>query len=815
MPDKSRTLFPIPVEFYDGELPSSAKLNGLSKQAKQGLSIVEYALGDIWNQGGDAFLAGLADTRLLIPNIGRYLGSTRYLSPRIPHLPYIQEYTHFVEGGGVREFQLSFPVHSASTFVWAGVANNSTPEISKENVTSAGQWYLNYKTGYIYSINFIPNGTTFTYQPGYFDDEGNEQLGIYGDLGPDTTWNVIPDLFADESYDFRGLKIESTAQADEYIIYLPPRTPLKDERQLDISPPKTHGYNTASFSERDSGSRHFFQDTTSSTASVASIYAEHYRYNLPRALTESANWQSGALLPDGYMYLYDEFGTGTIIEGLKFYAEAATNPRTWKLVVKGANLTTWLSTAQGSSAYTTSRLEATDNHGYLMYPNNGLKLICVGSDISKSISSFTKQYLNHSHNNQGSLPTRMLKHSDLIGNLDPDSDYVGLSLDNDDHLQYLHRDGYTVSRSKNNGMLGPLFISDINGKESTIANSHGIYFGNISFGPNMSWDAINAAFRLNSPSNLSFQAQENAIIGTNDIQNNTARSFSEADSHLEVYAQGLQLGSGNYPLPNNAEPAYISFRVKEDENDSDNIKLGATTNGSLFLRAGGKTGLGEGGTLYSNRYKVGSYDDPNLGYADYPEYGPVRYMNVSPADFKYFETSSLWNSGALTNEYSQFLTYGDNTNDQPIEVVGRIGFYSDVSNSKQHALYYINLPWSDYMIVNVKLSIKYYDINVSRNTFVFGMGKQLTYQQGYSVIEERNASAIFNLTSTSWQNSVNVFNKSGGQYIVRHTQSNADGAATFLDAFTPVFYMRSPVINNSGGGLKFSGMQILYRVREI
>lgn len=822
--DKTRNTFPISVDFFEGELPSSAKLNGLAKQSKQGLSLVEYALGDLWNQSGDSFLTGLLDARLMIPNIARYIGAIKYLNPRVPNLPYIEEYSYTLTATS-HEFQLPFPVHSTSTFVWETQPSlNTTPETSIEDVTGPGQWYLNYKTGYVHSYTAVSANINLVYKPGYFDDEGVEQEGIRGDIGVDAGFNIIPDAFADPAYNFRGVKIEKLAEADSYKIYLPPRTPLVDSRMLSIMPPKNNGYNTEQGQADDPHVRKFYQTTASPTlAATTEPEAQHYRYNLPKVLTESASWQSGARLPDGFLYLYDEYGTGTILEGISFFAETAPSPRTWVVVAKGANLTTWLSSTQGASQYSTAALELSDTHptfhGYLLYPNNGLKLITVGSDISQAVSELVKTLVDREYN--GSDPTfkKLISHKDLIETFDPGGDYTASNLVNDDHPQYLHRDGYTVQRPASNMMLGPLVLSDINGGEGTLSNSHELVFGNVFFGPRINWDANNSALKVTS----GVGSNKNIILDISGF-GSSIRSFANADSYLDIFAQGIQLGTGDYSGVNNSEPVYINFRTQENETHPENVQLGATTGGDIFLRAGDKTGLGEGGLLYCNRYKVGQYEDSLLGYSGHPEYGPVRYLNVSPIDFKYFETSSSWTSGtsrarAYPNGFNKigYYGYGNSSTDQIISIIGEVGYAASGdqgSNVKQHALYYINLPWSDYMIVDVRMSIEFNDSITSRNAFVFGMGSQPTLNYfNYNVEEEVNASSILSLSSTSIQGPFYVFGNANtsGDYIMRVQQSGPAGN----DAKVPVFYMRSPSVNTAGGGMRFAGVQILYRVREI
>src|SRR5574343_1231291 len=94
MSDKLRTCFPVSVTFSDGELPTGAKLRGLSRQAKNSASIFEYAIGDLWNQSGDALVGQDTTNAVMIPSLARYLGATKNTNPYVPYLPLWNSYTH-------------------------------------------------------------------------------------------------------------------------------------------------------------------------------------------------------------------------------------------------------------------------------------------------------------------------------------------------------------------------------------------------------------------------------------------------------------------------------------------------------------------------------------------------------------------------------------------------------------------------------------------------------------------------------------------------------------------------------------------------
>lgn len=456
MADKQRRTFPVAVRFFDGELPTAAKFNAIANQSRQGLNILEYSVGDIWNQGGDAFLFDKEEAQLQITNIGRLLGKSANLNPYIPSLPNIGEYTYlFTNDAGNFEATLTFPPHGTTpNYVWTNSTNSSTPKATKEEVLAANDWWIDTSTGQIYSYTIIASNWTLTYCPivsGSSYDEG--------------TFNVIPDPDTDASYAFQSLKVESIS-GDNYYIYLPPRGPLAT-RTLTRSPID----DTSNYSSTPSSELRFWQ--ADSVEAETGTNGNHYRYNLPDILSSAT---TGTAIPDGFLYLWDPINK-TIIEGVSF-SIAETGNR-WKLTATGSTLTTAL---DDIPAYT--GLLSSNSHDNTYYPANGLSLIIVGTNITKTVTNLVKSFLNHSHSDSNSLPGIPVPHSKLTGLFEPvvsGVTYVNSQLDNDDHPQYFHRGGAQVARDRyNNAILGDVILGSIdstNNYQNTLNNSRAIYFG--------------------------------------------------------------------------------------------------------------------------------------------------------------------------------------------------------------------------------------------------------------------------------------------------------------------------------------------------
>lgn len=503
MADKARSLFPISITFSEGELPTAKKIAGIARQAKAGLSVVEYALGDLWNQSGDKLLqsAGVSAYALMIPNLARLVGYSKLLNPRVPDLSssplFIQEYTYSFAADTVGDYeaQLTFPVNVSSSFTWNGTGTPVAGSIQAniEDVQSTGQWYLDYATGFIHTYDPIAADWTLTYWP-----------DVYGEL-ESSGHNVIPDPDTDSSYAFQGVKIEyvnGTDNSQGYYIFLPPRGPL-DSTRLDRSaqdnihtPAHTNNFQTDPLM----GSRLFWQDD--SVDADTSSNAEHYRYLLPSIITD--NWSLSSALPQGMLYLWDPNNTGTIIEGVRFTAENAVTPRKYVLVATGTNLDSWLSTYGTAAGYSVANMQSS-SHAASLYPSAGLKLITVGSDITSAVNILMKNFMNHKHGDDNLFPTTLVNHSSLKGLFDKVDiqtfwmDWFGgvsfrydpSQLRYDDHPQYLHRSGTDwfvttflgVTRDKyNNGMFGDLmFLSTNSGSnhQNLLGDSKGILFGGI------------------------------------------------------------------------------------------------------------------------------------------------------------------------------------------------------------------------------------------------------------------------------------------------------------------------------------------------
>ena len=549
MADKFRTVFPIPVTLFAGEIPDYRKFNGISKQAKSGLGMLEAAIGDIWNQSGDAFLDTLStSSALMIPNLARVLGRNVSLSARLPSISSsIEEYT-FGCGAVAGKYKARLPfAPSGTTWSWGGgashpvIANRVTNRGDLVNLT---QWYIDTASGDIETYAPLDASWTFTYKP-----QANGDFSGY---------NIIPDLSTTGSYissGFGGIKICYTNGVDilaGYDIWLPPRLPCSV--LYSNGPDRTVSSNFSS--SPDSGTRKFWQDPAQ-PAPINATFAAHYRYNLPVSITTSwGSWVDD--LPAGMIYLWDYSGSKTIIEGVVF--RPSLGHETYKLWASGNALDQYIS--DNPTIYTPAMLLATGDHSAAQYPSNGLKLVVVAVSATTAIRTLASNFSSHNHHEDGPASAGAISHSYLTGleipgtiagvpQLTP-SHYAG-----DDHPQYLERHGFNAGRDHfNNSLLGDLHlastVSGVNAYNNLSGDSNKIVFGDATNGPFLRFNHSTSYLDIEVP----------LIAGTGGVEM-VGAGIGGADLQIELGSgvPGIYLSKGNIVLTDGSYK--VSTKTKE------------------------------------------------------------------------------------------------------------------------------------------------------------------------------------------------------------------------------------------------------------
>lgn len=507
MSDKMRPTYPISVTFGNGEQPSSTKLNAINDQAKNGLALIERAVGDPWNQSGDSLLI---DYPLRIPNLARVIGDQQHLNSRFPNpnmgdsdTVYIQQdLTEFV---GQTKILLDFKPEAGAT-INASVAAlenasaatyEAAPESLLTDVDLPAEWFLDTAEGILYLGAPLGSGggTTIEYEV--------VKTNLTSD-GPDEyAVNVVPPVDQISGH-WDGIKIVQRS-AGKYLLVLPPRRPtdqlatgLGKVPQIGISHPWD---NTTLVG----GSKDYYwyiapgTDTNSwddpgqpKNATIrldanrfSFVQSARYRFQLSELLEDFiVNGAAGASLPSGALYLWDNTNK-TTIEGLTFripeandlYGASWGSRPGWVIQVEGSTL---------DSIF--SGFTSTDNTDDPADYKSRFSMITAGNSLASAIDNIRYHQLTQLHN--PSCLSKPIDHGSLK-NTQPVEGTRGYSAlptpyrSGDDHAGYLSREGSTATGTLtrdvyNNAMMGDfLLASTTSGSnyQNQTADSQRVVFG--------------------------------------------------------------------------------------------------------------------------------------------------------------------------------------------------------------------------------------------------------------------------------------------------------------------------------------------------
>jgi len=789
--DKLRRTFPIAVTFSQGEVVAPTKMQGFSTETRNAFGIAEYAIGDIWNQAGDSFLrsAGVSTYALMIPNIARYLGSSKLSGPMIPYLDTTQVYSHKVVSSDVGQYEitLSLPAHSLSSFSWSGTSTPSNTPTTRGLMTGLTDWSIDDSTGRVYTNLPAQADWVLTYTP-----------AACGDLSANSTFNIIPDPAQEVSYSFASCKIAYKNNVDNsagYIIFLPPRGPLDSTRFLDRSPQSPYDASSNTYNMQTDPTSAYttfwqhFDDSGTPVQAATGDNGEHYRYRLPKVITD--NWTFESVLPAGMLYLWDSAGTGTILDGVTFYAEDSSlspvAPRKYVLVASGAALDAWCTSNVGV-AYPADALTSRDTHTPVYYPSTGLKLITIGTSIGDTLSALTKAFLDHDHSDlNGTFPSKPIDHASLKDNFYPQemAGLLGIATDvwtrpailNDHHPQYLHRGGYNAAERDRfcNGMLGDIFFLSVNSADNhqnLLGYSYGLRFGDSTNGTRMLYDPI---------------------------------------------YQGLLL------YGNNSTKKTINFY---DSTSGKGARIAPVfgTNGAISIEDRSITmGEGRGGIIQANQHYAGHYN--------HSTYGDSGSTGISPGGWG---KPRLWHISA--NDFSVYnggINEGDSRaiDSKEVEILSSYGgaavMMKKTGATQTQAFAYIKIPFVRYLIVNMKMALKSVEgFNVGDLSITLGRENYLDASRPSSEIDvykdlcrdpigaPADFSYRFAGESTAWQRTDShlLFNPEDPVYITGLAEINSD-----LDTVDP-YDLKAPFIHfesqAGAGDFYLAHIYVVYRIWE-
>ena len=450
MADKFRKTFPIRITFADGEQPTSNKLTAIAEQARNGQRLIERALGDVWGQSGDSLLI---DHPAQIPNVARIIGEAKYLNPAYFAMDrtfvYREEMTaRFVgQNEGMLRFRPLAYVGGSSFFA-------NPPETNEYDVVSLNQWWMDTETGRwrAYTPISVPAFVWYT-------------------VDPPNTWvmsqKTVPGVIPDPRQDtFTSCRIEKSGS--KYYLHLPPRTPLTFDgnETPPLYPVQTPGEELYNIDHSVQDPPSLFGYGVGPIAALTGVGSDFYRYALP---LEIQGLSPGDVIPDGYIYLWDQDGN-TVIEDITFR-------------IPDASFDSYVLEVE-SSTYDFDA-KATTDELYTSYNDTELTLITCGAPIARSLQLQMQTFLSHSHSNSGSLEPAV-SHNNLEGVNPPNfwsehfyryPDYLVTwapsRWNNDVHTSLLSRVGSQIDSARvrdkfNNAMLGHLILAnaDTSGSES-------------------------------------------------------------------------------------------------------------------------------------------------------------------------------------------------------------------------------------------------------------------------------------------------------------------------------------------------------------
>lgn len=483
MSDKFRTTFVVPVSFAQGEQPTATKLNAVSTQARNGLAVLERAIGDMWNQSGDPVTAAYPNR---VTNLARALGDQALLNSKLP-LPDFTGTTsvrirqpiapHLGKSEIILDFKPendSILTASVQLLINNASASYTGPSVNtRDLVDTDTEWFVDTTKGTVHlgralHITQTTQYIEYTVLAANFPSDSVNSSGF----------SVIPNQ---TQLDWKGLKISSIS-ANKYFLTLPFRRPEATPLGLSKIPAVTN--NEAVIGTP--GTIRYFGPTTAGYAFTAGISnARFYRYSLPEvAMGMFIAPTAGTTIPSGTLYLWDTV-TNTIIDGVTFRIPdapmalfAAQVP--WVIQAEGATLDQVFS-GFASSASSETAADYTLGARFA--------LIGVGSSIAEAISQLRKEL---TEGDAALGPRRRPSHRDLTETQPAQggrhaTNFPPSFVDGDGHPHLLSRLGSRASATVaehrdrfNNGILGDLLLLSTDpatNYQNLSAPSNYIYFG--------------------------------------------------------------------------------------------------------------------------------------------------------------------------------------------------------------------------------------------------------------------------------------------------------------------------------------------------
>lgn len=716
MADKMRPTFPIPIIFGEGETPSALKLNSIATQARNGLRLIEVALGDIWNQSGDVYLS---DFPAQITNLARTLGGQADLNGQLVKPDLENAETIIVSEStfsqiGQTLLHLNFtPVEGTgellNTFIQTSVSPVPTRKNGLNNFTGLEDYFVDTARGVVYlSDPWVASYINYEVAGENFPSDSNSI----------NAFNVIPHPLMEAGW--KGLKFVRVSQ-NKYQVYLPPRRPLSNSLSEKGKIPRlTEGEGNQVVPDVTPEHKYWYSNisdwnSASSAEQEAISNLKRYRHTLPNFLYELiTDGSPGTLFSTGTIYLWDN-QQKTIVEGITFKV-AETNqaygggPWPWVFQIEGSILDSLIEDGNFDS------LVSTDNPDDY---KERFSIITVGESIASKLKGLTDKLIE---NNIKTGAANKISHEDLK-HLQPrprdlvfDAGQFRMPPSlrrGDDHSYLLSREGSTTNSLSqrdrfNNGILGDLLILSSNkvttNAQNISAASQKIFFGsltqgtNIGFVPNTSNIGSGAelhSLRLQGGS-LELSVPRIIFTSTSGVRftNNCWNFYHGADSRIRdasIATGSIYIVASAVTGITNAADAFARMLINgstTDSNSAQNNEVGAYS----FVAAGSlarnlyfsattnhRIILNNDVQLNSNRLRFGPIAENSYierGGNSYYFYESGNFLNSKIFGGNYIAMNSLGYS--FSNESTRII----NTN--PANSTGNFEFYQagSIANSK-------------------------------------------------------------------------------------------------------------------------------------
>lgn len=580
MVDKFRKTAPIKITFAQSEQPTAEKMSALSIQARNGLKLIEKAVGDIWNQSGDSLLH---EYPLQISNLARIIGEQKYINPAIYPLQYTFKYKE-VLGTKYRGYNygyLKFKPKTGSTFAAYNASGQFTTFCANEyDVDGTNEYFVSTTTGKWRTNEELVGGSeALEYQ-----------------VDPSADWlsdaKIFPSIIPDPRHlgsTFTGCRLSKVS--GHYYLYLPPRRPIFFTSGYGSL---VHGRPSQYPDDADIGLAYGNEATTLDinnlrywqSDTVDAMAHKHYRYALPLEIYNlHSSMGLGTEYPANTIYLWDQ-AEQTVLEGVVFRKpyDAGFTDQPWVIEISSSNTELVLD----------DYLSSPDNESHAAYDSTGLTLITCGNSITRSLYTLSMQFLQHKHDGSSAAMDTHIDHKTLAGHNPPkDSVYTHNGRYpsaipawpqsrylNDDHTYLLSRTGSqgigSTHRDENdNAMLGNLVIAN------SVANAGGVFLD-----PTCANNSFKIAFGSNSGSYIRGESGGLINVYTNHV---TMGAPVQDEFYLELNKNTT--GSRN---------TFLRFYTNDATNYTFGIQRGGGANGQLTIN---QTGTGDtyfqtGGNFY-------------------------------------------------------------------------------------------------------------------------------------------------------------------------------------------------------------------------